>query len=424
MKMKPGVFLFGAAALIVASTLIASPSIPPTARVVIAENAAISTGAVRKFSYSAFAGQPKGLSWPTKEWERGPVDSRVDATKLNALLDAIDKPKDPSFGKSYALLLIHKGKIVAERYAADYDCEQSVHTMSVGKMMGAAMAGVLVRDGHAKLDGPLGLSQWAKQDPRTNITFRNALNMATGLGWEEDGDGSFLELAFGSGYKDLAGYTASQPLRHEPGTFFEYSDGTPSFVGAIARQTVGKNRSEVAKWVKQEILTPAGMTKTELEFDKQGVWYGSSGVRWSTCDLGRFGYMLLREGEWDGKKILPSGWVNAMRTPSEASIVKPLPPGAPPEAALYYGFFSFVWDLRPADFAKPKPTGIPVDAFGHYGWGGSALRVVPSRDVVLVAVGFGAPEETDMLRKDASFKAITDLFPIVETSIVQANVAS
>jgi CubicO group peptidase (beta-lactamase class C family) len=414
MKMKPGVFLFGAAALVVAGTLTASPSMHPASHATTGENAIIPTAAVRNYSYSAFAGQPKGLSWPTKAWERGPVDSRVDAAELNAALDSIAKPKDPSLGKSYALLLIHKGKIVAERYAADYNCEQSVHTMSVGKMMGAAMAGVLVRDGHAKLDGPLSLSQWPKHDARTGITLRSALNMATGLGWEEDGDGSFLELAFGSGYKDLAGYTASQPLRHKPGTFFEYSDGTPSLVGAIARQTVGKDRSEVAKWVKQEILAPTGMTKTELEFDKQGVWYGSSGVRWSTCDLGRFGYMLLRDGQWDGKKILPSGWVNAMRTPSEASISKPSPPGAPPEAALYYGFMSFVWDLRPADFVQPNPAGIPVDAFGHYGWGGSALRVVPSRDVVLVAVGFGATEDIDMLRKDASFKAVTDLFPIVD----------
>jgi CubicO group peptidase (beta-lactamase class C family) len=417
MKIKYARFLFVTAALTIAGSSIASPPVNLANNVATGGSKAVSTAAIRHFSYSRFAEQPKGLKWPTQAWERGSVDSRVDARKLKAALDAITQSTDPLLGKTYALLLIHKGKIVAERYAADYNCEQSVHTMSVGKMMGAAMAGILVRDGYAALDAPLGLSQWPKQDPRSRITLRNTLNMATGLGWEEDGDGSFLELAFGSGYKDLAGYTAAQPLRYKPGTFFEYSDGTPSLIGAIARQTVGKNRSEVAKWVKQEILAPTGMTKTELEFDQQGVWYGSSGVRWSSCDLGRFGYMLLRDGQWDGKKILPSAWVNAMRTPSEASITKPLPPGAPPEAALYYGFMSFVWDLRPADFAKPKSTGIPVDAFGHYGWGGSALRVVPSRDVVLVAVGSGATEDAEMLRKDASFKAVTDLFPIVDSNV-------
>jgi CubicO group peptidase (beta-lactamase class C family) len=369
----------------------------------------------RDFAYSAFHGQPKGLPWPTQNWQRSNPEAGVDSARMNAKLNEAMNSKDPLMGQTNAMVVIHKGKIVAERYANDYRCDRTVFSMSVAKMMGAAMAGVLVRDGAAKLDAPIGLKHWPKSDPRSKITLRDTLSMTTGLGWEEEGDASLIGLAFGEGYDDLAAYTAQQPLRHKPGSFWQYSDGTPSLIGALALQKVGSNRSAVAKWVRTEISSPIGANSIELEFDKKGTWYGSSGVRWSPCDMARFGYMLLRDGTWDGRRILPEGWVNEMRTPSEASLIKPLPPEYPSDApAEYYGMSTFVMDLLPKTISAPPPDGIPIDAFGHTGWGGVILRVVPSRDVVLVVVGVGVNDDFAWLKKQDDFKAITDAFPKVE----------
>lgn len=371
-----------------------------------------------KFVYSDLPAQPDGLAWPTKNWERGKLDAKVDANRLNAKLDEAMNSKDPLMGKTNAMLVIHKGRVVAERYTNGYTCDRTVFSMSVAKMMGAAMSGVLVRDGKAALDETLGITQWPQNDPRSKITLRDTLNMATGLGWEEEGDASLIGLAFGEGYKDLAHYTAKQPLRHVPGTLWQYSDGTPSLIGALALQKVGGSRTKVANWVRDEISTPIGADTIELEFDQKGTWYGSSGVRWSPCDIGRFGYLLLRDGNWDGKQILPAGWVNEMRTPSNASLAKPLPPEYPSDAAgEYYGMFTFVMDLLPKTISAPPASGIAIDAFGHTGWGGVILRVVPSRDVILVVVGVGVNDEYAWLKKQDDFKAITDSFPEVNANV-------
>jgi hypothetical protein len=192
MKIKYTRFLFVTAALTIAGSSIASPPVNLANNVAPGDSKAVSTAAIRHFSYSRFAEQPKGLKWPTQAWERGPIDSRVDARKLKAALDAINQSTDPLLGKTYALLLIHKGKIVAERYAADYNCEQRVHTMSVGKMMGAAMAGILVRDGHAALDAPLALAQWPKQDPASHCAMR--------LIWQRDSAGKKMEMGLFSNW--------------------------------------------------------------------------------------------------------------------------------------------------------------------------------------------------------------------------------
>lgn len=365
------------------------------------------------FAFSPFPAQSPQTPWPTKSWLRGAPDESVDAGALTALADSLMKPQDPLLGKTNALVIVHKGRIVFERYAPMHGCDQIEHTMSVAKMMGAAMAGVMVAQKKAELDQPLGLPHWKQGDARSTITLRDTLQMATGLGWEDEGDGSFLEFAFGDGYSDLAGYVTDKPLRHKPGTYFQYSDGTPSLIGALALQKIGPTRTDIAKWAKAQILMPTGMTHTELEFDKKGVWYGSSGVRWSPCDLARFGQLLLRDGKWDGKNILPEGWVNQMRTPSRASMNARLEPGVPPEAALYYGFQTFVWDLLPKTVAARPDGSVAIDAFGHYGFGGNALRIVPSRDLVMVSVGVGADDEQGFLNRIATFKKMSDLFPKV-----------
>ncbi|NJS13269.1 MAG: beta-lactamase family protein [Sphingopyxis sp.] len=400
------------------------------AALALATTAALGLGATSRpslqsspFAFSAFPDQRADTPWPTREWARAELDKAVDANKLNALTNLLMKPADTSLGKTSSLLIIHQGKIVFERYAPQHSCNTIEHTMSVSKMMGAVIAGVMVSQRRAELDRPLGLKRWSPGDPRTAITLRHALEMSTGLGWEEEGDATFLDFAFGEGYRDLVGYVTKQPLRHRPGAYFQYSDGTSSLVGALALQRVGSSRTAIANWVQSSILAPTGMTRTELEFDKKGAWYGSSGVRWSPCDLGRFGTLLLRGGEWDGQAILPKDWVNQMRTPSMASMKQPLIVSDTSDQAIYYGLQTFIWDLQPRTFDNRDRAVVPIDAFGHYGFGGSALRIVPSRDVVLVAVGVGANDEKATAQRIEIYRMMTDLFPEL-ASASTSNIAA
>jgi CubicO group peptidase (beta-lactamase class C family) len=230
--------------------------------------------------------------------------------------------------------------------------------------------------------------EWPASDPRNAIRIRDLLSMTSGLRWRDPID--LVEQAFGPGRHDLASYAASQPLAHAPGSHFQYSDGTPSIVGSVVKSKVGGSRSEFARWLRDELFAPVGMRNTEAEFDQQGTWYGASGVRWSPCDLARFGMLLLRDGQWEQRQFLPAGWVDFMRTPSRASLRMGLEPNMPTDFPVYYGANVFVFGDAPHDATRTQLKRI--DAFGHYGFGGNALLVMPSRDLVVVLVGSAAAE--------------------------------
>jgi CubicO group peptidase (beta-lactamase class C family) len=358
--------------------------------------------------YSPFPEQTHAEIWPTRDWVRArPRIAREDALSIE--LETLASPGPNSArGLVHAVVVVQSGQIVYERFREGHSCDQIEHTMSVAKMMGAVLAGLLVGDGALVLDGPVSFEAWPAGDPRRRITLRHLLNMTSGLEWHEDND--FMELAFGGGATQLAEYTAAKPLAQAPGTHYQYSDGTPSLVGELARIALGGSRSDVAGYVRRRLLEPVGMLRTELEFDRNGTWYGSSGVRWSACDLARFGLLLARDGRWASKRLLPTGWIDFMRTPSAASLRQKLPAEAPPEALIPYGGFADVY-LEPSAIAARATTPMPIDAFGHYGWGGSHLRVVPSKDLVIVIIGERNDDPLGMLETFAIADRVVKLFP-------------
>jgi CubicO group peptidase (beta-lactamase class C family) len=349
--------------------------------------------------------QPAGLEWPTRAWARAPADAPLRKAMAEDERAFFDPANAQRLGVTHALVVIHRGVIVHERYGDGYSCDRAAHTMSIAKMMGAAMAGLLVQDGKIAVADRARLPAWARaNDPRQAITIDNILHMTTGLQWKDTGifDSDLVEMAFGSGFRDLAGYVAAKPLASPPGARFQYSDGTPSLMGEIARREIGGGREAVTGYLRQRLFEPTGMRTAEPEFDMKGVWYGASGMRWSPCDLGRFGYLLMRDGAWDGRRILPAGWTDYMRTPSAAALATPNDIDI---VEASYGAYAFVFD-----YSRTRQQ-AQIDAFGHLGFGGSILKVVPSRDLMFIVYGARAYSMESMRARLDILKRMEQRFP-------------
>jgi CubicO group peptidase (beta-lactamase class C family) len=280
------------------------------------------TDDVRERVLPALPDQPASVPWPTEEWPRADPDAAV-AEPLAVLLDAICGNAE-RYGTTYAAAVVHRGRLVAERYGGalehwDRPAEQVEPTTrllswSIAKSMLHAVVGMLVAEGRLVLDAPAPVPEWSgPSDARHAITLEHLLTMRDGLEfaevYDEAGWSDVIEMLFGAGQGDVAGYAAARPLAHPPGGVFNYSSGTSNIVSGIVAREVGAGEP-YARFLYDRLFGPLGMRSALPRFDDAGTFVGSSSVSATARDYLRFGLLYLRDGVWDGVRLLPAGWVD------------------------------------------------------------------------------------------------------------------
>jgi CubicO group peptidase (beta-lactamase class C family) len=270
-----------------------------------------------------------------------------------------------------AEIVVHDGAVVHEIYGPDTDASTPLISWSMGKSVTHALVGIAVRDGLLDIDSPAPVAAWqAPDDPRRAITLRQLLNMRSGLRFVEDyvdmGISDCLEMLFGAGQPDVATYAAALPLDHEPGTMFNYSSGTTNIICRVLGDAVGGGEQGMRDFMARELFGPLGMTSADPRFDDAGTFVGSSFLYCTARDFARFGQLYLADGRWDGRRILPEGWVDFAKTPVPV----------PPDEEFGYGAHWWLWDVK----------GFP-GTFAAHGYEGQYLIVRPDRDLVVLRLG-------------------------------------
>lgn len=312
--------------------------------------------------------QPAGTPWPTLAWPVGP-QLTGDPERLGAVLDAaFARPTTPELGRSLAFVAVQGGRVVAERYGAGIVSTTPLLSWSVAKSVTHAMLGLLVGDGRLDVSAPADVPEWADgDDPRRAITVGDLLEMRSGLRFVEDyvDDASdCLEMLFGSGADDVAGYAASLPLESPVGEVFNYSSGTTNVLARLAGGLVGGGAEGVSAYLRERLFTPLGMTSAEPRFDAAGTWVGSSYLYATARDFARFGLLHLRGGTWEDRRLLPEGWVDDARTPRSVD----------PDDGWRYGRHWWVRDDE-------------LGTFWANGYEGQMVCCVPALDMVVVRLG-------------------------------------
>ncbi|HEY3446068.1 MAG TPA: serine hydrolase [Myxococcales bacterium] len=320
-----------------------------------------------------FPAQTPEIPFPTREWPEAPsaTGSPLSLTVEQAFADP--DPKKPL--RTHAVLVVHRGRLVAERYGPAITAGTRLPGWSAAKTVTAILAGILVGQGKLSLDGPTRVPAWAPPDPRSAITLEHLLRMTGGQAWREDYydpmRSEVLTMLLGDGRHDMAAFAESRPLAATPGSKFVYSCGSTLVVSKELRRALPDDEAYRA-FPRQALFDPLGMKSALFETDGAGTIVGSSYFVATARDFARVGLLLLRGGQWDGKRILPEGFVDRMRTPTPAS------------RNGEYG--AGVW-LRPNPDLVPPMTRVPLDTFYASGKDGQYVVVVPSRDLVIVRLG-------------------------------------
>ena len=241
----------------------------------------------------------------------------TDATALEAALAwAFDEPDPQRLRRTRAVVVVHRGEIVAERYAPGFTANTPLPGWSMTKTAAAALTGILVADKRLALDSRALLNEWrGPGDRRAQITLAHLLRMTDGLEFNEQYDDPLSDVAvmlLGTG--DASGFALRKPLATAPSTSWRYSSGTTNVLAGVLRRTLdGRDLSDL---VRRRLFDRLGMRHAVLEPDAAGTPVLSSFMHATAREWAAFGQFLLQDGVWHGERLLPSGWVDYMRTPT------------------------------------------------------------------------------------------------------------
>ncbi len=266
-----------------------------------------------------------------------------------------------------ALVIAHKGLIVAEAYGDKAHMRMPLPGWSMSKSVLHALIGALVAEGHLQLKARAPVPEWQSlQDPRRNISLDQLLRQSSGLAFSERysplSDATrmlFLEPS-------AAAYAAQQQLIAKPGTQWEYNSGNSNILGRIFGDHARSIGAHPAVLARQKLFAPLGMRSAVIEVDAEGDILASSFVYATARDWIRFGLLYAQDKKTG---LLPEGWISYAATPTPHS----------------NGSYGAHWWLNSGEKRSPL---IPSEAFYASGYEGQFLWIIASESLVVLRMGY------------------------------------
>jgi CubicO group peptidase (beta-lactamase class C family) len=290
-----------------------------------------------------------------------------------------------------AVVVLHRGRVVGERYAAGVTPATPLIGWSMTKSVTNALLGILVRNGKLDMHKPAPIAEWsAPEDPRRSITGDQLLRMVSGIGCGQSLQTGFTTLFDADtqmefDMADQSAFAANASLRAKPGTEWRYTNCNFVLLSRMIRDAVGGDAQSLRRFIERELFAPLGVEHATLEYDGAGVPLGTIHLWASARDWVRFGLLYLRDGVTEsGQRILPVGWVDDSTRLT-------------PQSADEYGYGAGFWTQRGNSAAAREriAAGMPADSFMAVGSQGQYTIIIPSHDLVIVKLGWAYTPHDD-----------------------------
>jgi CubicO group peptidase (beta-lactamase class C family) len=341
--------------------------------------------------------------WPGDAWPTSTPEAQgIDAAAIDSLVADLDRG---AYGLVDQFLLIRHGYVVADfrfhhnydSIAAQYDTtnfqynydhpawhpyyrDTDLHTLqSVTKSVTSAALGIAMDEGLiAGVDVPV-MPFFAAYAPdlsdplKASITLEDFLTMRSGIQWAVPGqtyDDPEHPTVILENSDHWIQFVVDQPMATTPGTRFDYNDGVSVLIGKILREATGQRIDE---WARMRLFEPIGIREFYWKMTPDGEADTEGGLYLSTHDLARIGYLFLRGGTWDGRRIVSKEWVTAS--------ISPVVPDVAPDNGRQDPGYGYQWWV-------PDHDGQRVTVFAGNGYGGQFLMVSPEHDMVAVFNGW------------------------------------
>ena len=304
-------------------------------------------------------------------WEVSSIeDEGIDPETISALMDEI---LSTNIANIHSLLIVRNGKLVLEDYFYGYARNSIHHLASVTKSITSILIGI-ARDQNKIPDVDQKIYEFFPSyrdlnwdHPKNEIRLRHALSMTAGLDWNTweyaDGDPRDSTHAMARS-EDWIKFVLERNAVDTPGKHYVYNNGMSILLGAILKNTTN---ASAEKFAGQYLFAPLGISEFSWKKRPNGTVNTAGGLQLRPRDMAKIGYMMLKEGRWQGKQIVSAAWA---RESTRAHVNEPI---------LLGSGYGYQW-WRGHTFIKNKK----IEIYYAAGKGGQYIFNCPALDLVVV----------------------------------------
>jgi len=346
--------------------------------------------------FNGRSGQNGGFSYDPLEEIPGtdfyvPLPTGTDG--LTLLKEAIDAAEAyASERNSQAFMVWHKGKLIREKYFNSTDEDTLIVGRSLAKPVTVIAVGRAIQEGYIEsLDQRMSdfITEWKNTD-RESILVRHVLDMRTGFlrqGQDTEAE-SILNRAYLHPYHtDII--INEYPLTHKPGKRYDYANATSEMVAPLIERATGKRYAE---WVSEEVLKPIGAKGGEVWVNRTGgVAHSGCCIMLPADSFFRLGLLSYFDGMWQGKRLLPEGYVTESKTatPENPHTGMGLYVTGPYVERRGYANPDIV-ELQNTLHSEPY---LANDLYLYDGNANQVVYIVPSEQLLILRVGNAPPRD-------------------------------
>lgn len=296
---------------------------------------------------------------------------------------------------SVALLVLHRDRLVFERYWQGHGPEDAVNGMSMTKNLLGLMMGVALAEGHIQsLADRLGdyLPEWAN-DPRGDITLEDLLYMQSGLRNDDRTDSLRADLVKLYGGSNLRRLALSIPQVQPPGQVYEYNNVNSQLLAFVLEAATGEAWGD---YLSSRLWQPLGAEDSFLWMDRPRGSAKAFCCFFATApDWLRVGHLFLRQGQVGDRQVIPAAWIATMRQESPLE----------PTFGMHLWLKARTSDYSNVNSASSAPF-LDPNAFYLDGHHHQKVYILPTYDMVIVRLGEEPPAWDDAVIPNTLIEAL------------------
>ena len=329
-----------------------------------------------------------GDGWRTAAAGEVGIDEAVLAQVVQSIIDNDPTARPPTL--IHSLLIAYRGRLVLEEYFFGYDRETPHDIRSAGKtfssvMLGAArMRGIALSPETRIYPLMARLGPFANPDPRkAEISLAHLMTHSAGLACNDNDDaspGNEGTMQRQTGQPDWWKYTLDLPQAFDPGRRYAYCSANTNLVGAALTEAT---RTWLPEFFARTVAEPLQFGRWHWNLMANGEGYLAGGAFLRPRDMLKVGQAYLDGGVWNGRRIVPAGWV-AESTRSRIAINPQTTGYSEEDFGNYYGAGAdgLAWHL-----GQLNVGGRNVPTYSASGNGGQVIFVIPDYELVAVFTG-------------------------------------